>query len=177
MVRRLINCTKSEINNMSIQDLKTSIRSSEGRVVLAQNYVGFEPLVRDTTNVELSFAFGADMVLFNRFPMDGSSIPAFETPIYDEMKEKIVSRQLTLSQIKEYTHGPLGIYLECGSEDNTSNSTVANIQLIRSSRIASDENLQKIKSEGADFVVLGGNPGSGTNMESIVEATRKQKRS
>ncbi len=173
MVRRLLNCTKSEIANMTALELKESIRSSEGRIILAQNYVGFGPLVQDTTNAELSFAFGADMVFFNGFPMDDSDIPAFETPIYegDELRQK----HLTLKEMQTITPGPLGIYLECGLGDDVSSSTAPGLQLIRPERIASEENLEKIKTIGADFVILGGNPGSSTNMREIVEATKRAK--
>ncbi|WP_444500365.1 DUF7916 family protein [Aerococcus christensenii] len=168
-----MNCSKSEFKEVSSQELKASIKASEGRVVLVQNYVGFGSLIQDTTNVELSFAFGADMVLFNGYPMDGSPIPAFETPIYEE--GQITNKYLSLKEIREITTGPLGIYLECGLEDDASSSTASNVQLIRPERIASRKNLLKLKDEGADFVILGGNPGSGTTMNTIVEATRNAK--
>ena len=48
--------------------------------------------------------------------------------------------------------------------------------LIRPERIASDENLMKLKDEGADFIVLAGNPGSGTTMETIIESTKRAKK-
>ncbi|MGM7556488.1 DUF7916 family protein [Aerococcus christensenii] len=168
-----MNCSKSEFKEVSSQELKASIKASEGRVVLVQNYVGFGSLIQDTTNVELSFAFGADMVLFNGYPMDGSPIPAFETPIYEE--GQITNKYLSLKEIREITTGPLGIYLECGLEDDASSSTASSVQLIRPERIASRKNLLKLKDEGADFVILGGNPGSGTTMNTIVEATRNAK--
>lgn len=173
MTRRLISSTKSEIRDMSAGELKESIRASEGRVILAQNYVGFGPLVQDTTNVETSFAFGADMVFLNGYPMDGSDIPAFDTPIYEN--NKVVRRHLTLKELREITPGPLGIYLECGLEDKPESSTAPGLSLIRPERVASEENLLKLKDEGADFVVLGGNPGAGTTMEAIVEATQRAK--
>ncbi|WP_195854114.1 hypothetical protein [Aerococcus tenax] len=172
-MRRLINCSKSEFEGVSTQELKASIKASEGRVVLVQNYVGFESLVQDTTNAELSFAFGADMILFNGYPMDGSPISAFEAPIYQD--GQIISKHLTLKEMKELTTGPLGIYLECGLEDDAGASTASSVKLIRPERVASRENLLKVKEEGADFVILGGNPGSGTTMDTIVEATRNAK--
>ncbi|MGX7415764.1 DUF7916 family protein [Aerococcus christensenii] len=168
-----MNCSKSEFKEVSSQELKASIKASEGRGVLVQNYVGFGSLIQDTTNVELSFAFGADMVLFNGYPMDGSPMPAFETPIYEE--GQITNKYLSLKEIREITTGPLGIYLECGLEDDASSSAASSVQLIRPERIASRKNLLKLKDEGADFVILGGNPGSGTTMNTIVEATRNAK--
>lgn len=173
MVRRLINSTKSEIRSMSAQEMKKSIKASEGRVILAQNYVGFGPLVQDTTNVEVSFAFGADMVFFNGFPMDGSDIPAFETPIFEN--GSLENKFLTYQEIRDITPGPLGVYLECGDKDDPETSTAVGTKLIRPERVASEENLQKVKEMGVDFIVLGGNPGSGTTLSAIVQATKRAK--
>lgn len=173
MTRRLLNCTKTEVQDMSAKELKESIQTSEGRIVLVQNYVGFEPLVQDTTNVEVSFAFGADMVFFNGFPINNDKIPAFNTPVYKN--GEIYREYLTFKEIQKITPGPLGVYLECGDKDNCSSSTIPGTKLIRPERIASNENLEKLKDMGANFVVLGGNPGSGTNMDEIVNATRRAK--
>lgn len=53
MARRLISTSRSEIRAMSAAELKESIRDSEGRGVLCQNYVGLHPLVDGSTNAEL----------------------------------------------------------------------------------------------------------------------------
>lgn len=173
MARRLINCTKSEVRAMTAKEMIESIKASEGRVILAQNYVGFGSLVQDTTNAEVSFAFGADMVFFNGYPMDGSDIPAFEIPVSDN--GIFIRKHKSLRDLRDITPGPLGIYLECGLGDNEGTSTASGMQLIRPERLASEENLRKLQSEGADFVVLGGNPGSGTTLDTIVEATKLAK--
>ena len=48
MSRRLISANNSDVKNMSVAELKSSIRASEGRTILSQNYVGVEPLVEGT---------------------------------------------------------------------------------------------------------------------------------
>lgn len=174
MARRLISSTKSEIRQMTAMELKSSIRASEGRVILAQNYVGHEPLVQGTTNPELSEAMGADMVFFNGYPMDPESkIPAFEVDIFE--KDDYINKHFRLKDIKKLLSGPVGIYLECGSGDDVETSTNASFQLVRPERMASKENLKKLIEEEADFVVLAGNPGTGTTIEAIIEATHQAK--
>lgn len=176
MVRRLISSCRSEIRTMSVTELKNSIRASEGRVILSQNYVGHTPLLEGTTNPELAEAMGADMIFFNGYPMDESvEIPAFNVDICEN--GKYVHKSYRLKDMKALTNGPLGVYLECGLGDDatSSTSTSANQQLVRKDRIASDENLQKLIEEEADFVVLAGNPGTGTTMETIVDATKRAK--
>ncbi|WOO88410.1 hypothetical protein R2F61_05630 [Mollicutes bacterium LVI A0078] len=174
MSTRLISTSKSEVRKMSAMELKRSIQASEGRVVLSQCYVGSHPLLEGTTNPELAEAFGADMVFFNGYPMDDSKIPAFQGQVNNgEGWEPFDYR---LKEMKELTNGPLGIYLECGAGDDPTTSTSQGKQLVRTNRIASEENLKKLLDEEADFVVLAGNPGTGTKLEDIVEATRLAKK-
>lgn len=176
MPRRLISSTKSEIRRMTAKQLKDSIRASEGRVILSQNYVGHPPLLEGTTNAELAESMGADMIFFNGYPMDESvEIPAFQVDVYEN--DKYVNKSYRLKQMKTLTKGPLGVYLECGVGDDadTSTNTNANMTLVRKDRVASDENLKKLIDEEVDFVVLAGNPGTGTSMQTIIDATRRAK--
>lgn len=177
MVRRLISSTRSEIRTMTARQLKDSIRASEGRVILSQNYIGHPPLLEGTTNPELAESMGADMIFFNGYPMDESiKIPAFEVDVYED--GQYVKKSYRLKEMKSLTKGPLGVYLECGVGDDptTSTSTSAGTSLVRKERVASDENLKKLIDEEVDFVVLAGNPGTGTSMDTIIDATRRAKK-
>ncbi|WP_050638218.1 DUF7916 family protein [Candidatus Stoquefichus sp. SB1] len=176
MPRRLISSTRSEIRTMTAKQLKDSIRACEGRVILSQNYVGHSPLLEGTTNAELAESMGADMVFFNGYPMDETiEIPAFQVDVYKD--GQYVHESYRLKEMKTLTKGPLGVYLECGVGDDpsASTSTQAGTSLIRRERVASDENLKKLIDEDVDFVVLAGNPGTGTSMETIIDATKRAK--
>lgn len=173
MATRLISTSKSEIRKMSAKELKRSIQASEGRVVLSQCYVGSSPLLEGTTNPELAEAFGADMIFFNGYPMDDEIIPAFQGTINEGSGWKSFDNRL--KDMKDMTNGPLGIYLECGTGDDPSTSTSQGKSLVKTNRIASEENLRKLLKEEADFVVLAGNPGTGTKMEDIIKSTRLAK--
>ena len=174
MGRRLISATRSEIRIMSAIELKNSIRASEGRVILAQNSVGMEGLLEGTTNPELAEAMGADMVFFNGYTMDQNiKIPSLEVDVFEN--GEYVHHSYRLKDMKKLTKGPLGIYLECGLGDDKETSTNASVTIVCPERVASDENLRNLIDEEADFVVLGGNPGTGTTMETVIEATKRAK--
>ncbi|MCH0694048.1 hypothetical protein KVP97_09355 [Escherichia coli] len=174
--RRFVSTSKTEIRSMTAQELKKSIFDSEGRVILAQNYVAFEGLCEGTTNAELDQALGADMIFFNGYSMDPENkMPGMQVEEYDE-ERGYSTHYYRLPDMRKVIDIPMGIYLECGTGDDISTSTSANgSSLVRSDRIASRENLQRVKEEGADFVVLGGNPGTRTSFETIIKSTRYAK--
>lgn len=176
MGRRLISATPAEIRRMTPNELKDSIRASEGRVILEQNFAGHKPLMESATNAEISAAFGADMLFFNGYPLDPAlEIPALKVSLMEE-NGKLVEHQYRLSDVKRLFGGPIGVYLECGAGDDGSTSTNAERKMVRPERIASDENFERLVHEGADFVVLGGNPGSGTSIDRIIDATARAKK-
>ncbi|SFD97506.1 hypothetical protein SAMN04324257_00031 [Thermoanaerobacter thermohydrosulfuricus] len=159
-VRRILDCTKSDFEKMSALDLKESILAAEGRTILAQNYVGFTSgLIDGITNTELEAAFGADMIMLNGYSLD-------------ESKEIPGLLGMRLKDVKKLVNRPIGIYLECPDPNST---VLGERREVTADRIASAENIEKCLKEGADFVVLGGNPGTGTTFESIIAATKLAK--
>lgn len=178
MPRRLISATKSEIDKMTPLELKNSIRASEGRTILSQTYVGTEPLVENTINAEVSNAFGADMVFLNGYSMDPDSNLSGLHTLFEDSKEADLNgtHDLRVKDVKKLVHMPVGIYLECGIGDDENTATNNTTQMVRPDRIASDENLKRAVDEKVDFIVLGGNPGTGTSLETIIDSTRRAKR-
>lgn len=167
MVTRLINAHRSEIQTFTAAELKQSIWDSEGRVILAQNFVAMAPLSWGTTNPELAQAMGADMVFLNGYSLNPeASLPGLMVGSWASQQ------QYRLPGMRDLVDVPLGVYLECGVQHDISNDTV---QMQRSDRAASAENLAAVVGEGANFVVLGGNPGTGTSFEGILAATKLAK--
>lgn len=160
-VTRLISATGDEFEKMSPMDLKESIFKSEGRVVMGQHLLfAGQGLVRGVTNSELMFAFGADMVMLNTFDLDN-------------LENNPGLCGLSFQELKKKCRRPIGIYLGCpkaGSEDGGKKALYR-----REGMLASDEHVQKCIELGADFIVLGGNPGSGTSIRDVVEATKRIK--
>lgn len=59
----MISANTSEILSMNAEELKQSIKVSEGRVVLSENVATRETFVGDITNAEIAIVFGADGIL------------------------------------------------------------------------------------------------------------------
>ena len=161
-VVRLISASKSDFEKMSAMDLKESILKSEHRVIMGQHLLFAGPgVVRGVTNSELMFAWGADMVMLNTFDLDHET----ENPGLQGM---------TLKELKARCgYRPVGIYLGCpraGHEDGGKKALYR-----REGMVATKEHILKAKEIGADFIVLGGNPGSGTRLEDVIAATKMAK--
>ncbi|WP_026883617.1 hypothetical protein [Clostridium akagii] len=154
-VKRLIDCTKSDFEKMTATELKESIYESEGRVIMSQHLImAGKGMLTGVTNTEIEAAFGADMILLNTYHVDGKH----DNPGMQGMK---------LKDLKKLINRPIGIYLGCpnkGEEKISSHGP-----------IATPENISLCLEEGADFIVLGGNPGSGTTIETIIESTKMAK--
>lgn len=160
-VVRLISASKSDFEKMSPMDLKESIFKSEGRVVMGQHLLfAGTGLVRGVTNSELMFSFGADMVMLNTFDLD-------------DLNNNPGLCGLSLNELKHRCHRPIGIYLGCpkaGSDDGGKKALYR-----REGMLASDEHILKALEIGADFIVLGGNPGSGTSIQDVIATTKRAK--
>ena len=65
--KRILDCDRADFASMGGADLIHSIRRSEGRTLLCEVLWPAPPLVDGTTNPELAVAFGADLILLNRF--------------------------------------------------------------------------------------------------------------
>jgi len=150
---------------MSAMELKESIFAAEGRTILSQNYVrSHQGLLDGITNTELEAAFGADLILLNGYSLDeNQSIPGLHG--------------MRLVDVKKLVNRPLGIYLEC---PDTNASVAGSIGaayegFLSSDRVVSAKNIEECLKEGADFIILGGNPGSATSFDSIIAATKLAK--
>lgn len=157
-VTRLITAKPSQIATYTGRQLREAIFKSEGRVTMGQTYLG-SPILMDTcTSTELMFAFGADMVMLNGFnfadPRSTNGMQGFD-----------------YKELKELAHGrPVGIYMGCPSPDvDWSDPRMSEL----SGMMYSKENALKAKEWGVSFIVLGGNPGSGTSIKDVIRATKE----
>ncbi|MCF0105475.1 MAG: hypothetical protein HUJ53_01800 [Holdemanella sp.] len=157
-VVRLISCSKSDFEKMSPMELKESILKSEGRVVCGQHLLfASEGLVRGITNTEVMFSWGADMVLLNTMDID-------------HLENNKGLQGLTYQELKARCNRPIGVYLGCpkaGSEDGGKKALYR-----REGMVCTPAHVEKLVEWGVDFIVLGGNPGSGTSIKDIIECTR-----
>ena len=157
-VTRLISAKASQVSTYNGRQLKEAIFKSEGRVLMGQTYLKNPILFPNCTSTELMFAFGGDMVLLNGFdfrnPQTCSGLQGFD---YQGIKDLVGGR-------------PVGIYMGCPKEglDLTSDYLYD-----LAGMICTEENLKKCKDWGVSFIILGGNPGSGTSIKDVVRWTKK----
>ncbi|MBE6116225.1 MAG: hypothetical protein E7187_05295 [Erysipelotrichaceae bacterium] len=160
-VIRLISASKSDFQKMNAMELKESIYKSESRTIMGQHLLFAGPgVVRGVTNSELMFAWGADMVMLNTIDLD-------------DLSNNPGLCGLSLKELRERCNRPIGIYLGCpkaGSEDGGKKALYR-----REGMVATREHILKCKEIGADFIVLGGNPGSGTSLTDVIAATKLAK--
>lgn len=155
MMKRLLNCTASEMKNLTKNELKQAILASEGRTIMTETVVATQPLLNDVTNAELAVAFGSDMVLLNVFDCDNphiNGLPDSDDPV---------------RLLKDLIGRPVGCNLEPIDEDV---KMMENRKEISHGRHATKETFVKAKELGFDFICLTGNPGTGVSNASIEKA-------
>lgn len=154
-VNRLINASKSDFEKMTPMDLKKSIYKSEGRVIMGQHLLFANVgLVRGVTNTEVMFAFGADMVMLNTFDLDN-------------IEKNIGLQGLTFQELKKRCNRPIGVYLGCPKQGAKMDEFY-----FGKGMLCTEEHVKKCVDMGVDFIVLGGNPGSGTSIKDVIASTK-----
>ena len=166
MVKRLISANTSDILAMNAEDLKESIKASEGRVVLSENVVTSQPLGEDITNAEVAAAFGADLILLNNMDVmnpvvmglyDGEETMATAKPRHDRH---------IIKDLQHLVGRPIGVNLE--PIDVDADMLEERLEIV-TGRTATPETLAEVERLGYNFVVLTGNPGTGVTNEQIVK--------
>src|SRR5699024_274117 len=158
-MKRLLDCSASDFLSMTGQELKQSIRGSEGRVIMAETMTTPQPLYPDITNAEIASSFGADIVLLNLFDVFEPAVRGLEV----ENNENIII------ELKKLVGRPIGINLEPvdgGAEVHEA------LEEVPGGRLASVESLKRAHELGFDFVCLTGNPKTGVTNEMTIEAIR-----
>ena len=158
-VKRLINATKEEISQMSAMELKESIFKSEGRVVMGQHLLfAGHGLVRGVTNGELMKAFGSDMIMLNTFNFDDDST-------------NVGMQGLTVDELKSKVGVPVGVYMGCPKKGEVVDEKIYRLD----GMLCTEEHVKKAIELDFDFILLGGNPGTGTSIEDVIVATKMVK--
>jgi hypothetical protein len=160
LLKRILDCTASDFQRMNGQDLKQSIRASEGRTILSETMTAVAPLYPSVTNAELAAAFGADLLLLNLFDVFNPSIQGYKCKENESVVEKI----------KELTGRPVGLNLE---PVDLNAKQIENLDTLSKGRVASEESLLEAKKLGFDFVCLTGNPKTGVTNDETITSIKK----
>ena len=162
MIARLISANSSELLKINGEELKQSIKASEGRTVLSENVV-IQPAIDGLTMSEIAAAFGADLILLNLFDVFEPKVSGLE----------VKDAKDTVKRLKELTGRPIGVNLEPVDPDVKMESTKFELP---KGRIATAESMRRAEELGFNFVCFTGNPpGSGVTNKMIVQAVRTAK--
>ena len=167
MVKRLISANASDIEAFSKEDLIQSIKSSEGRVILSENVVVEEPLIKDITTSEIARSYGADMILLNCFDLLSPEIKGLYQHAENHQPSDIIH------DLKKLIGLPIGVNIEPVDSSAEMFSNKLNISL---GRQASKDTFELANQLGFDFILLTGNPGTGVTNELIAQNIRLAKK-
>ena len=142
MVTRLISANSSDLLKMNGEELKQSIKASEGRTVLSENVV-VQPAIDGLTMSEIAAAFGADLILLNLFDVFEPKVSGLE------------DQTDVVKKLKALTGRPIGVHVEPVDPDAKMESTKFDLS---KGRIATAESMRRAEELGFNFVFFTGNP-------------------
>lgn len=171
MTKRLLSAYSSEIAALAGAELKQAILASEGRIIVGETVVTAAPLLAGVSNAEVMRAFAADMVILNEYDVNTRFVSGLE------------NCSNPIAYLKELTSMPLGINLEpvdaqvsCAPEAGTEKvKAMSDLISLPPGRQVSRETLQAAEKQGADFICLTGNPGTGVSNSSLKAAVKLAK--
>lgn len=161
-MKRFLDCTASDFEKMSKDELLAAIATSEGRVLVCETIGLIQPMLGDVTNAEFVASMGADIILLNIFDVNKPVIQALPK----------VTPEDTIRKLKELTGRPIGINLEPLEQNAESSVETLDMWQLSSGRAATLENAKKAVAMGVDFIVLTGNPGIGVTNTAILDTLK-----
>lgn len=163
MVKRLLDCTASEIRKMAKPQLLASIAGCEGRVIACETIGITPPLLSDVTNAEYAASLGADILLLNMFDV--------QNPVIQALPD--VPPAETVRELKRLTGRIIAINLEPADFSQSQNVNGGTLWQMTPGRLATAANARLAAEMGVDMVVLTGNPGNGVRNDAIVHALQE----
>ena len=161
-MKRFLDCTASDFENMKKKELLEAISASEGRVLVCETIGILQPMLGDVTNAEFVASMGADMILLNMFDVNHPVIQGLP---------KTEDREV-IRKIKQLTGRPVGINLEPLEQGKESSIETNEMWKLSGGRVATLENAKTAVEMGVDFIVLTGNPGIGVTNAAITDTLK-----
>lgn len=161
-MKRFLDCTASDFENMKKKELLEAISASEGRVLVCETIGILQPMLGDVTNAEFVASMGADMILLNMYDVNHPVIQGLP---------KTEDREV-VRKIKQLTGRPVGINLEPLEQGKESSVETNEMWKLSGGRVATLENAKTAVKVGVDFIVLTGNPGIGVTNAAITDTLK-----
>ncbi|ERK09661.1 DUF7916 family protein [Serratia fonticola] len=160
-MKRYLDCSASDLTNISKDDLIYAIRASEGRILVSETIAVTQPLLNNVTNAELAASQGADILLLNLFDVNQPHIAGLPADVPPENG---------IRELQRLTGRVIGVNLE--AVDPAFATTHNEFWQMTAGRAATAENARKLYELGARMVVLTGNPNNGVSNQAIAEALK-----
>ncbi len=161
-MKRFLDCTASDFEKMTKDELIQAIQTSEGRILVCETIGAIMPMLGDVTNAEFVASMGADIILLNIFDVNN--------PVIHGLPK--TEPENVIRKVKELTGRPVGINLEPLEQDVESTVDTLEMWQLTSGRSATLENAKKAVEMGVDFIVLTGNPGIGVTNKAILDTLK-----
>ncbi|HHQ6625348.1 TPA: haloacid dehalogenase-like hydrolase [Serratia fonticola] len=160
-MKRYLDCSASDLANISKDDLIYAIRASEGRILVSESIAVTQPLLNNVTNAELAASQGSDILLLNLFDVNQPHIAGLPGDVPPEN---------AIRELQRLTGRVIGVNLE--AVDPAFATTHNEFWQMTAGRAATAENARKLYELGARMVVLTGNPNNGVSNQAIAEALK-----
>ncbi len=161
-MKRYLDCSASDLANITKADLLHSLRASEGRVLVSETIAITQPLLNNITNAELAASQGADILLLNLFDAAQPRVAGLPAGIAPEE---------TLRELQRLTGRVIGANLEAVDPDFASDHD--EFWQMTAGRAATPENARRLYDLGARIVVLTGNPNNGISNQAIARSLKQ----
>jgi hypothetical protein len=172
-MKRLIDANPSDFRQINPNQLSEAIRLSEGRIVVAEIIATAPPLIDKVSNAELVAAFGADLILLNLYDVTQPQImglPSREQDPHENATQGAafgkfqLGEGCTLEDAKVWTGRVIGLNLEPIERPEA---------ITTNGRLATAINARLAVEQGADFIVITGNPNTGVTTSGIARSVRE----
>lgn len=160
-MKRYLDCSASDLANISKDELIYAIRASEGRILVSESIAVTQPLLNNVTNAELAASQGADVLLLNLFDVNQPHIAGLPADVAPED---------AIRELQRLTGRVIGVNLE--AVDPAFATAHNEFWQMTAGRAATAENARKLYELGARMVVLTGNPNNGVSNQAIAEALK-----
>jgi hypothetical protein len=161
-MKRFLDCSASELRDITKSQLLFALRASEGRIVVSETIGATAPLLNGITNAELAASQGADILLLNLFDAEQPQIAGLPQG---------VAADDCLRELQRLTGRVIGVNLE--AVDPAYASDNPELWGMTPGRAATAENAEKLWQMGARILVLTGNPGNGISNQALADALKQ----
>jgi len=178
-MKRIFDLDYADYFTIRGKELLETIRTSEGRTLMAETIITTFPLLDGISNPETAAAFSADMVTLNTFSFDAPFIFGYDDRDFsaygnlagyaERLGEKVKANRVDPDYIRKFKR-MLGRFLGVNLEPVPEGSDYP------SGLHCSEENLMRVKELGFDYIVITANPKTGVTSEGIRQGILRAKK-